>query len=64
MHLPNCRCVELLKALALRHTHLDELRIQTFHVREDQQVLYRCVVAHVAVKAGIGVPPLLRGLTE
>jgi hypothetical protein len=48
-HLADCRRVQLPQTLRLGQPHLDELGVETLEVRKHEQLLYRCVVANVAL---------------
>ncbi len=48
----------------MRQLHMDELGVHVFEVGEDEKLLETGVVAHVAVLTGVGVAPLVGGLSE
>ena len=56
--------VEFGDAFALRELHVDELGVEAFEVGEDEELFDGGVVTHVAVEAGIGIPPLAGGEAE
>ena len=58
MHLANGDLIEPLETFALRQSHVNELSVHAFHVREDEQLLDAGVIADVAFQLGIRVAPL------
>ena len=63
-HLADGDGVESLDAVALGQGHVNELGVHVFDIGEDEELFEAGVVAHVAVLAGVRVPPLPGGLAE
>jgi len=63
-HLANGDGVQLLETFSLGQAHLDELRIQTLHVRQHEKLLYGSAIPHISVESGIRVAPLFGGLAK
>ena len=63
-HLGDGDAVERCEAFRLRQSLADEDGVQAFEVGEDDELFERGVVADVALGVGVGVAPLLGGLSE
>ena len=51
--------VQLHEPIALRHTLLDENRVEVLHIRQTDKFIDRGVIAYVPLEIGIGFAPLL-----
>ena len=63
-HLADGDFIELKQALRLGNTLADENGIEALEICEDDKLLKRSMVADVAFGIGMGIAPLLRGLSE
>lgn len=63
-HLGDGDVVQGPQALRLRESLADKDGVEAFEIGEDDELLQRGVVADVALRVGMGIAPLLRGLAE